>query len=138
MGWTAPADHGGYKKGSRKEPAMSGNEFLDPDSVYGEPSYHAVIWREDDPIAVTATIVAAGVQRLEELSGIVATRVGMDRDLAFIADVFASRVLHGSMRKGFGCRILAELRVLSAVGRTDRRMLASDGGSAEVVHAVSD
>ena len=36
----------------------------------------------------------------------------------------------------FDRRILAELRVLSAVDRVDRRMLASDGGSAEVVHAL--
>jgi hypothetical protein len=36
---------------------------------------------------------------------------------------------------GYG---LAGLRVLSAVDPVDRRMLASDGGSAEVVHAVEE
>lgn len=35
-----------------------------------------------------------------------------------------------------GCRVLAGLRVLSAVDLADRRMLALDGGSAEVVHAL--
>ena len=33
-------------------------------------------------------------------------------------------------------RVLAGFRVLSAVGRWGRRMLASDGGSAEVIHAL--
>jgi hypothetical protein len=33
-------------------------------------------------------------------------------------------------------RILAGFKVLSAVDRWGRRMLASDGGSAEVIHAL--